>query len=77
MKKYYENREDNIAFERWVDVTARLMVKYGPALLKRLEENKKILYMVDYEFYSDDSDSDSVTDDYELIRGYTYFVSAA
>ena len=78
MKKYYENREDNIAFERWVDVTARLMVKYGPALLKRLEENKKILYMIDYEFCSDDSDSDPDTDDHNLIiRGYTYFVSAA
>ena len=77
MKKYYENREDNIAFERWVDVTARLMVKYGPGLLKRLEQEKGIFYMIDYEFYPDETDSDSVANSPDVVLGYSYIVSAA
>ena len=35
--KYYENPKDNIAFERCIDVMSRLMLKYGPALLEKME----------------------------------------
>ncbi|SDB44162.1 hypothetical protein [Butyrivibrio sp. INlla16] len=77
MKKYYDNREDNIAFERWVDVTARLMVKYGPGLLKRLEKENMVLYMIDYEFCTDGAESDSFTNDPDVVLGYSYVVSAA
>lgn len=38
--KYYENPKDNIAFERCIDVMSRLMMKYGPALLEKMEREK-------------------------------------
>ena len=38
--KYYENPKDNIAFERCIDVMSRLMLKYGPALLEKMEREK-------------------------------------
>lgn len=77
MKKYYDNREDNIAFERWVDVTARLVLKYGPGLLKRLEKENMVLYMIDYEFCTYGAESDSFTNDRDVVLGYSYVVSAA
>ena len=39
--KYYENPKDNIAFERCIDVMSRLMLKYGPALLEKIEREKR------------------------------------
>lgn len=35
----YENASDQAAFDRWVDVMAELLLKYGPACLKSLNEN--------------------------------------
>ena len=40
MKKYYENGKYNAAFERCIDVMARLMQKYGPELLRDMEIQK-------------------------------------
>ena len=53
MKKYYDNREDKIAFERCIDVIARLMLKYGPAFLKRMED-KRVICVIDIEQNSAD-----------------------
>lgn len=66
MKKYYENREDNIAFERCVDVMARLMLKYGPAFLKRMES--KTIYVIDIDYSEDESG---------VICGYVIYNGAA
>ena len=38
MKKYYDNAKDNAAFERCIDVMARLMQRYGPQVLKQQEK---------------------------------------
>lgn len=35
MKKYYDNAKDNAAFDRCIDVMARLMQRYGPQVLKQ------------------------------------------
>jgi hypothetical protein len=35
----YENVSDQAAFDRWVDVMAELLLKYGPACLKTLNES--------------------------------------
>ncbi|MCD8085023.1 MAG: hypothetical protein LUF28_01600 [Clostridiales bacterium] len=35
MKKYYDNIEDNVAFERCIDVMAQLILKYGPQVLEK------------------------------------------
>ena len=35
----YENASDQAAFDRWVDVMAELLLKYGPACLKSLNES--------------------------------------
>ncbi len=37
MKKYYENAKDNAAFDRCIEVMARLMQKYGPAVIEKWE----------------------------------------
>ena len=44
--KLYDHPSDQAAFDRWVDITAQLLQKYGPALLKQKQmitenENKK------------------------------------
>ena len=41
MKRYYEDQKYNVAFERCIDVMAKLMVKYGPTVLKQLEAERK------------------------------------
>ena len=33
--RLYEDPSDQAAFERWVDITAQLLQKYGPVLLKQ------------------------------------------
>ncbi len=33
--RLYDDPSDQAAFERWVDVTAQLLQKYGPILLKQ------------------------------------------
>ena len=35
MKKYYDDPQYNVAFERCVDVMTRLILKYGPAILEK------------------------------------------
>ena len=37
---YYDNPKDNIAFERCIDVMSRLMLKYGPDVLDKIEWEK-------------------------------------
>ncbi len=34
---YYDDPKDNTAFERCIDVMSRLILKYGPDMLERLE----------------------------------------
>lgn len=41
MKKYYEEAKYNAAFDRCVDVMARLLQKYGPQLLGQMQEAVK------------------------------------
>ena len=38
MQKYYEDAKYNAAFERCVDVMARLIEKYGHQVLEKLEQ---------------------------------------
>lgn len=35
--KLYDNPTYQAAFERWVDLMAQLILKYGPALLEKME----------------------------------------
>ena len=37
MKKYYDNAKDNAAFDRCIDVMAKLIQRYGPQVLKQQE----------------------------------------
>jgi len=39
--KHFDQPSDQAAFECWVDVTAELLQKYGPAFLKQMEEMRK------------------------------------
>ncbi len=38
---HYDNTTYDSALERWLDVTARLIQKYGPALLDKLNADKQ------------------------------------
>lgn len=40
MKKYFEDGKYNAAFERCIDVMTRLMQKYGPGILRKMEIQK-------------------------------------
>ena len=37
---YYDDPKDNLAFERCIEVMSRLMMKYGSALLEKMEREK-------------------------------------
>ena len=39
-KSYYEDPNDNIAFERCIEVMSRLIMKYGPGLLEKMDKEK-------------------------------------
>ena len=41
LSKVYDNPKSNAAFDRCVDVMARLLQKYGPQLLGRISEAAK------------------------------------
>lgn len=42
MKKYYDNAKDNAAFDRCIDVMAKMMLKYGNQVLERQEKNASL-----------------------------------
>ena len=42
MSKIYENAKDNAAFDRCVDVMARLMLKYGNQVLEHRGEKTSL-----------------------------------
>ena len=37
---YYDDPKDNTAFERCIDVMSRLILKYGPDMLDRIERKE-------------------------------------
>ena len=37
---YYDNPKDNTAFERCIDVMSRLILKYGPDVLDKIERKE-------------------------------------
>ena len=38
MTKYYDNPKHNAAFERCIDIMTKLILKYGPQILERMEK---------------------------------------
>ena len=43
LSKIYENAKDNAAFDRCVDVMAKLMLKYGSQVLEQQEKSPAFL----------------------------------
>ena len=39
-ESYYKDPKDNIAFERCIEVMSRLIMKYGPGLLEKMDQEK-------------------------------------
>lgn len=53
-KSYYEDPKDNIAFEHCIEVMSRLIMKYGPGLLEKMDQEKlKSLISVEIESGTD------------------------
>lgn len=58
MEKRFENVEDNLAFERWLDLTSKLILKYGDSALKKIDNKQMRLFDINYKY------------DRSYIRGY-------
>ena len=43
MSKVYDDPKYNAAFDRCVDVMARLLQKYGPQLLEQMQDRKSVV----------------------------------
>ena len=39
-ESYYKDPKDNIAFERCIEVMSRLIMKYGPGLLEKMDQKR-------------------------------------
>ena len=39
-ESYYKDPKDNIAFERCIEVMSRLIMKYGPGLLEKMDQER-------------------------------------
>lgn len=51
MKGYYSDDKYNQAFERWINLMVDLIVKHGPAVLKKLDH--KMIPVTDYIVWPD------------------------
>lgn len=40
MKKYYENDQYNLAFDRWLNLMAELIIRHGPEAMEKLKVQK-------------------------------------
>ena len=49
MSKVYDDPKYNAAFDRCVDVMARLLQKYGPQLLGQMQETEKAVHSLRYQ----------------------------
>ena len=38
MKKYYDNDQYNLAFDRWLNLMAELIIRHGPEVMKKLQK---------------------------------------
>ena len=49
MKKYYENDQYNLAFDRWLNLMAELIIRHGPEVMKKLQvQNREWQHVADY-----------------------------
>lgn len=53
LTKYYENEEYNLAFDRWTNFMADMVIKHAPEVLEKLDSMRKKLFgKVDYVVYA-------------------------
>lgn len=49
MKRYYDNDEYNLAFDRWTTFMAEMIIKHAPEVLEKLDQTQKdVTKTVDY-----------------------------
>ena len=49
MKNYYENDQYNLAFDRWLNLMAELIIRHGPEVMKKLQiQNSEWQHVADY-----------------------------
>ena len=52
LKKYYDNDEYNLAFDRWTTFMAEMVIKHAPEVLEKLDRmQRKVVKAVDYILY--------------------------
>ena len=73
MKKYYDNEQYNLAFDRWLNLMAELILKHGPAVLEKLKwKHCDWRHVGDYIVYLDKRKPYSPSgDDYVVIECFT------
>ncbi|SFO40344.1 hypothetical protein SAMN05216515_1436 [Eubacterium pyruvativorans] len=49
LKRYYDNDEYNLAFDRWTTFMAEMIIKHAPEVLEKLDQTQKdVTKTVDY-----------------------------
>ena len=49
LKRYYDNDEYNLAFDRWTTFMAEMIIKHAPEVLEKLDQTQKdVVGAVDY-----------------------------
>lgn len=49
LKRYYDNDEYNLAFDRWTTFMAEMIIKHAPEVLEKLDQTQKdVAGAVDY-----------------------------
>ena len=72
MKKYYDNEQYDLAFDRWLNLMAELILKHGPAVLEKLKwKHCDWRHVGDYIVYmSDNAAHDKKSNNYIVIECY-------
>ena len=52
LKRYYDNNEYNLAFDRWTTFMAEMIIKHAPEILEQLDQMQiDMVRSVDYLFF--------------------------
>ena len=70
MKKYYENDQYNLAFDRWLNLMAELIIRHGPEVMKKLKgQNSGWRHVADYVLFLNNQKM-TATEGYIVVEYY-------
>ena len=73
MKRYYENDQYNLAFDRWLNLMAELIIRHGPEVIKKLQkQDNGWRHVADYLVFLNNRKA-NMPEDYVIVE---YYVAA-